>query len=307
MSVPPSTRRTVRAWLCLTAMVMVIVLGAAWLWRPRLAHPAARQPSNVTSLVADSARSIDGAMAAQWSRAGLEPAPRASDLTIVRRLSLALTGAVPSLEDIRAFEGLPDNLRLERWAAMLLDDSRSADYVAERLARAYVGVEGGPFLVYRRSGLVRWLSGQIQSGRPYDAMVRDLITAEGLWTTNPAANFITASIDNNNQKEGPDQIMLAIRTTRAFLGVRIDCVQCHDDPFGERWKQADFHRLAAYFAGAEMKFTGVRDDRKNVHEVRYRGETEEHAVLPEVPFFPHLLPGKGRPRERLAAWVTHPE
>ena len=56
-----------------------------------------------------------------------------------------------------------------------------------------------------------------------------------------------------------------------------------------------------------MKLTGVRDDRNKVHEVRYRGEDTEHAVRPVAPFFPELLPDRGRPRERLAVWATHPK
>ncbi|MCB1078341.1 MAG: DUF1553 domain-containing protein, partial [Verrucomicrobiae bacterium] len=281
-----------------------------WLWQPPFDSESGSgrltQPFPLQS-VADSSAKLDTALAALWQTEKVEPLPRADDLAIARRLSLALTGSIPSMEQIRAFESRPDSLRVAWWIDQLLSDKRSADYLAERFARAFVGTENGPFLVYRRLALTRWLSDQFEHDRPYDEVVRDLISAEGLWTTNPAANFITATIDNNNKKEGPDQIRLAIRTTRAFLGVRIDCVQCHDDKFGDRWKQQDFHQLAAYYAGAQMKFTGVRDNRNLPHEVRFRGDDTERTVLPAVPFSPELLPDGGRPRERLAAWVTSPE
>jgi len=306
----PRPRRRLRGWVCLLAITSLLIFSAESLWRPKAephATPPATGPSPTRQSIVDSARSIDDALAADWEKAGVAPLPRAEDLAIARRLSLALTGSIPSLEEIRAFEAQPAELRLARLTERLSHDPRSSSYLAERLARAFVGTEGGPFLVYRRLALVRWLGDQIQKGRPYDAIVRDLITAEGLWTTNPAANFITATIDNNDQKEGPNQVQLAIRTTRAFLGARIDCVQCHDDKFGDRWKQEDFHQLAAFYAGSEMKLTGVRDDRHKPHGVRFRGDNEERTVLPAVPFLPELMPERGRPRERLAAWATHPE
>lgn len=305
---PQRRRGLFRTWLSISAILALIVATASWLLRPEKTPDTARvgiDPAARKSLNASIA-SVDAVFASDWKAAGIDPLPRADDLAVARRISLALTGSIPSLEEIRTFESLPEQLRLEWWTDRLLSDPRSADYVAERFARAFVGVEGGPFLVYRRLSLVRWISGQIQAGRGYDAMVRDLIAAEGLWTTNPAANFITSTIDNN-KKEGPDQVRLAIRTTRGFLGVRIDCVQCHDDKFGDRWKQADFHQLAAFYAGSDMKLTGVRDDRNKIHEVRYRGEDAEHAVRPMVPFSPELLPDRGRPRERLAVWATHPK
>jgi hypothetical protein len=134
-----------------------------------------------------------------------------------------------------------------------------------------------------------------------------LITAEGIWTTKPEVNFVTVTVDQNNDKEGPDEQKLAARVSRAFLGVRIDCVQCHDDMFGDRWKQKDFHQLASFFAKAEMSMTGVRDNPKKEYQYRYLGNAEAEDVPTKVPFNESLLPADGPLRQRLASWVTHPE
>lgn len=270
--------------------------------------PAAVEGDRTEASIRATVDRVNAEFAAAWAEAGVEPAPPADDLAVIRRLSLGLTGSVPSLEEIRAFEARPEGpRRIQWWLSHLFEDSRSADYLAERYARAFVGVENGPFLVYRRGRLVSWLSGQFRENRPYDELVRDLIAAEGLWTSNPEANFITATIDQNEKKRGPDEIKLAARTTRAFLGVRIDCMQCHDDKFGDRWKQEDFHQLAAFYAGAEMRITGVQDRKNKVYEFRYLGERDEQPVPQAVPFSPELLPSSGAPRERLAKWATHPE
>lgn len=250
---------------------------------------------------------LNAAFETSWEAGGMRPTPTADDLTLARRLSLALTGTIPSLEEIRAFEAQPGSTRLETWLEHLLKDRRCSDYVAERLARVFVGVEDGPFVLYRRHRLVSWLSDQILANRPYDALVRDMIAAEGIWTSRPQANFITVTVDQNNDKEGPDEQRLAARVSRAFLGVRIDCVQCHDDQFGDRWKQKDFHQLAAFFAPAEISLTGVRDTPGKGYQYRYLHQGQKEKVPQAVPFCQELLPKEGGPRERLATWVTHPE
>ena len=69
--------------------------------------------------------------------------------------------------------------------------------MAERFARAYVGVENGQFLIYRRRRFVLWLSDRLHENLRYDQLVRELLTDEGLWTDSPAVNFVTATIDDN--------------------------------------------------------------------------------------------------------------
>ncbi len=302
-----------RPWLRTVGFLVVCGLGVTavigWLWKPRSIEtpesfdPAVSASPEFRSVV----EQVDAAFAQTWQAAGVEPAPNVDEWGTIRRLSLALTGTIPSIEEIRAVEAVPAEQRVDWWLARVFEDPRYGDYVAERFARAYVGTEGGPFLVYRRRRMVNWLSAEFQSNRPYDALVRSLIAAEGVWTSNPAANFLTRTIENSNPEGGPDEVVLASQMTRAFLGVRIDCMQCHDDKFGDHWKQADFHELAAFFSQAENSLTGIRENDEIVYQVRYRGEREEIPVPPVVPFQEELLPEEGTLRERLAAWTTHPE
>ena len=254
---------------------------------------------------------VDAEFVARWEKEGLEPAPPADELTRIRRLSLGLTGTIPALQEIRAFEEArdfyagnqpPPNNHIQWWLSHLFEDRRTSDYLAERFARAYVGVENGPFLVYRRRRFVSWLSDQFHGNQPYDKVVRSLITAEGLWTSNPEVNFFTVTVDENDKKNKPDEVKLAVRMTRAFLGVRLDCVQCHDDRLNDRWVQKDFHQLASFFSGANMRLSGLRETGRS-YEYKYRGDPPVE-VPRRVPFLPELLPEKGEPRDRLAAWVT---
>jgi hypothetical protein len=224
-------------------------------------------------------------------------------LAVVRRLSLALTGTLPSLEELRGLEAVPDGHKAAVWAEALLRDRRSADYLAERFARAFVGTEGGPFIVFRRHRFTAWLSDQLHDNRPYDRVVRDLISSDGLWTDRPATNFLTVTYDPDKKALDPDR--LAGRVCRAFLGARLDCARCHDHPFAA-WKQADFQGLAAFFGKAESGLTGIHEGTSD-YSPADRATGKPKVVEPRVPFRPELLPAGGNRRERLARWVTDPE
>lgn len=245
---------------------------------------------------------VNQSFRSKWEAEGLRSAAPASWLTMVRRLSLALTGSIPSLEEIRRLERVPQERRVEVWVEALLNDRRTSDYVAERLARAFVGTEGGPFLVFRRRRFVTWLSDQIHDGRPYDQVVRDLIASDGIWTDRPATNFVTVTYDPDKKVVDPER--LAVRVSRSFLGARLDCARCHDHPFAS-WKQGDFQGLAAFFGKAESGFTGIHEG-SSEYQPTDRKTGKERVVEPRVPFQPELLPATGNRRERLARWVTDP-
>lgn len=249
---------------------------------------------------------VDQAFRDRWAEQRIAPAGRADDLTIARRLSLALLGTVPSLEELRQLEAEPAETRLDRWLARIMADRRSHDYLAERLARAFVGVQDGPFIIYRRRRFVAWLADQLEANRPYDQIVRDLIADTGLWTDHPATNFLTATgkpDPKDPEQIEPDPVELAARVSRAFLGVRLDCAECHDHPF-EAWKQADFRGLAAFFGPTRQGLTGIHDT-DAAYTVENRATGAEETIAPRVPFQSELLAADGNARRRLAAWVTH--
>lgn len=246
---------------------------------------------------------IDTVFAQAWHDADVDPAAVANDLLVMRRLALALAGTIPSLEEIRRFEaGRPDQ-RIGDWIDVLLADRRTSDYLAERFARAFVGTEDGPFILFRRRRFTSWLSDTLLANRPYDEIVRALISDGGLWTDHPATNFVTVTFDQERGRPDPER--LAARVSRCFLGTRIDCAQCHDHPF-QAWKQSDFRGLAAFFGGVHSDLRGIREGTHDYAPMDPANHAPS-AVDTRVPYQPEFLPAAGGARNRLASWVTHPK
>lgn len=293
----------------LLPLVVVLAVASIVALAARSPLPSAEKLPEVGTEISDVKPLVDRVNAefvARWKAAGVAPAERATDLQVLRRLSLALQGTVPSLQEIRQFEADSRPDRLDHWTRRMLADVRFADYFAERLARAMVGSENGQFIIYRRGRFVDWLSEQLHKNTPYDQMVRTMISQTGLATGTPAVNFMTAAINDGDI----DENKLTGKTVRAFLGQRIDCAQCHDHPF-ERWKQHEFEGLAAFYGQVQHTIAGIEDktikDGKPVeYEVEDRKTLETRVVPVAVPFHPEWLPDSGTRRERLAAWITNP-
>lgn len=297
------------ATIAAVTMLATIFVPQAWMRRPDAWGPgtvaAAELPSPYLA-ARESADRISSILAGDRGQESSAQPPEADLLTRARRASLALVGCPPSLEDIRWLESRPTSSAWEDWIERLLCDRRHADYLAERLSRVYVGVDNAPAIVFRRRRFTSWLADELFANRPYDALVRELITAEGIWTSSPAVNFLTATIEDDTQGR-PNPVRLAGRTARAFLGVRLDCVECHDDQLGGTWTQADFHALAAFFSESSSTLTGIRDQQRP-YEFKYLHVDHAERVEPRVPFAPDLDTGTDdhdSRRARLANWVTH--
>jgi hypothetical protein len=301
---------------------MVVIAGTI-LWGTSERPMLLRQPEEISDRfpegILEVAREVDAEFDSHADEKGLEVALPADWNLIARRLSLALVGNSLSLEEFRAVERIEESRRTAWWTEYLLSERRWADQFAERWTRATVGTNNGPFLIFRKRKYQQWLADQFQENVPYDQIVRKLITAEGSWIDSPEVNFLTATMDEGTSR--PDPIRLAGRTSRAFLAMRIDCLQCHEDYLGNvQFKtadqeeplrtgaQSDFHELAAFFASVRMDnpFQGLRNHDEE-YRYRYLNQTDETLVSPNVPFDRALCNLDTGNRYSLADWVTHRE
>jgi hypothetical protein len=253
---------------------------------------------------------VDAHLARAWAEAKVEPARAADDAEFLRRASLDIAGKIPSAAEARSFldDDRPD--KRARLVERLLRGPAAANH-AVNTWRALLIPETGGAGVSRFLGpdFEVWLRRRLAGDAGLDALVRDLLTAP-IDGANP---FVTRS-------DGPSEPTplayyaakgyrpedLAAGTARLFLGVRIECAQCHDHPYSS-WKRDEFWGLAAAFAGiapprqANALVAASEDRRRRTLEIPGTGRTIKARFLDGIG-----PPDDGSTREALARWITSP-
>ena len=243
---------------------------------------------------------IDRHFAARWAAGKIAPAPPADDYEYFRRLSLDVLGRLPKPDEVRAYAADRSPGKRAATVDRLLASDEAAAYFSDRWTRLLFGFrfeETDPIKV-DFPAFIAWLVRAGKEDLPYDRFASDLLAAKGEKDERPEANFILRHLD---PKEPP--IALANRTARVFLGLQLQCAQCHDHPT-DPFTQDDFWGLAAHFGNLKPKtrktFEGVRT---KLHQdlpatVRMEGDAAR-AVAPR--FLDGTSPPEGEPpREWLA-------
>ena len=165
-------------------------------------------------------------------------APRADDAEFMRRASLDLIGTIPTEEEASTFIKDPSPDKRAAAVERLLASPRHADWFAMWYSNLLVGSQIRDRDMNRHT-FNDWMRDQFARNRPYDELVYDLVTAEGNSDSNGAVGFISSM--------GTSAADAAGKTSRFFLGVQIQCAQCHDHPYDKRIKKEDFADYAAFF------------------------------------------------------------
>ena len=237
---------------------------------------------------------VDELVKSKLEKMQLVPSELSDDATFLRRVWLDTIGTLPTPEDVRQFLADPATDKRARWIEKALERPEYADYWALvwsdilLVDRQKLGERGA----YE---LHRWLREQFATNRRYDEWVSELITATGNSGTNGPVNLFRAA-------ETPEE--LARTVSQAFLGVRMECAQCHHHPF-EKWSQDDFYSLAGYFNGLERKV--IAPNRVFVY---HTGLKETRIPLSNKLVAVRPLDGEAvtaterDPRRELAGWLT---
>ncbi len=243
---------------------------------------------------------IDEAVFAKLKKLRLVPSAVCDDATFIRRASLDLTGTLPTPEATCAFIADPDTAKRGRLVDQLLCSKDFADLWVMKWAEL-LEIRSRDNVVYPKGALLyfEWLRDEMMTNAPLDQIVRSLLTASGSTFQNPAATYYQVE---------PDTLKLAENTAQVFMGMRIQCAQCHNHPF-DRWTLNDYYSFAAFFAQIGRK--PGDDPRETVIYDRHEGEVK-HPVT-HVAMRPKFLGGdvpdiKGEDRrEALARWLTSPQ
>lgn len=243
---------------------------------------------------------IDGHVWDKLQQLGITPSDAAQDHTFLRRVFLDVIGRLPTPEETRSFLADTRQDRRTRLIDELLKRPEYADFWANKWADL---LRPNPYRVGIKAvfNLDAWLRESFRDNKPYDAFVREILTARG-------STFRHGPVTVFRDRREPDEITTMV--SQLFLGVRLDCAKCHHHPF-EVWGQDHFYSFAAYFARMGRKGVGLSPPISGGEEMVFLASTGEvkHPVSGKV-MTPTPLFGKAGaigerdPREVLADWVV---
>ncbi|GIW88798.1 MAG: hypothetical protein KatS3mg108_3122 [Isosphaeraceae bacterium] len=231
----------------------LIVVASAWGQEPAESPGGSVLPSFAAGEVPSRLEYIDELLRAAWEEAGIKPSPICTDAEFLRRAYLDLLGRIPNVEEARAFLGGGKERDPGRRAKLIENLLAHPDYaknMATIFANTLVGRRPRGDQVDREA-LVGWLRTQFATNRSWKDVAWDLLTATGSNREQGAVNFALAHFAD-------EKVNLTAATTRVFLGLQIQCTQCHDHPSND-WKQQDFWGINAFFRGTRSRPVEVID------------------------------------------------
>jgi hypothetical protein len=189
-----------------------------------------------------------------WRDNKVLPSPRCTDYEFVRRASLDIIGRIPTVAEINYFLKEPEDRRRSKLIDRLIDSKECAENFAN-IWTVMLLTRSGSQKVFQEQ-LREWLTEQFEgtTADPPDwtKTTVALLTATGETNKNGAVNYVLHHVGDDLKQDVTqsgkwDMVPVTSRTTRLFLGIRTQCVQCHDHPFNGEWRQDHFWGINAFF------------------------------------------------------------
>lgn len=251
---------------------------------------------------------VDELAAAKFRELNIEPSPLCDDATFIRRAFLDVLGTLPTTEETQAFlQSTAPNKR-----ALLVDeilgfaDSPHGGQYNESYSAYWalkwsdlIGNSSRDLGAQGMWALHNWIRDSFRTNKPLDLFTRELLTAKGSIYSHGPANFFRIHRDSSQLAEAAAQV---------FLGVRLECAKCHHHPF-EKYSQADYYSLAAYFSRVGTKNTeefGLFGG-ESIIMIRDAGDVRHPKTNQILPPKPLEGPPADNPldrRQALAEWLT---
>jgi hypothetical protein len=244
---------------------------------------------------------IDQHVYSQLAALGMPPSKVCDDATYIRRVSVDLTGRLPALEEVQQFLADADSAKREKLVDRLLASAAYADYFANKWSsvlrnkRRQETHARGTYLFHS------WIRQSLYTNKPYDQFVREIIAASGEMGENPPVVWYREVKDAQQELED---------TAQLFLGLRIQCAQCHHHPF-EKWSQNDYAGFKAFFSRVGRK-PGIQPGEERIFHQRgpataqnpKTGQAVKPMGLDAAPL--DLAPDQD-PRHALVDWMARPD
>lgn len=240
---------------------------------------------------------IDEHVFSNLKELGIPPSPVCDDATFLRRVTLDIAGRLPTEGESTAFLASKDEDKRDKVIDSLLRSPDYADFFANKWTALLKNRRDDSSDIVSNFAFHAWMRDSLLANKPYDQFVRELLAATGTVIGNPPVAWYKRVKEPKQQLEDVAQL---------FLGVRMQCAQCHHHPF-ERWSQDDYYSLAAFFSQVGRKPSSTRGEDLIFHK---RGIAMANNMKTGVPLKPAALgdtipdiAADADPRLRLADWM----
>jgi hypothetical protein len=226
---------------------------------------------------------VDELVVAKLRKLGIVPSELCTDGEFLRRVSLDLTGSLPTPEEVRAF--LADTSATKRQAKV--EELLGRPTYAAWWATKFCDITGDNSFAFQNQGPVQqmtrhwyeWIFRRVQENVPYDKLIEGIVLSQSRkpgqsyedYCEEQSAYYRAKAPEDYSKRESMPYYWLK-RTTRkpeekalnfsyTFLGVRLECAQCHKHPF-DQWTQDDFNQFTAFFNGVAYGYNGDAQQRQ---------------------------------------------
>lgn len=211
---------------------------------------------------------IDEHVFANLKQIGVPPSPICDDSTFLRRVSLDIAGRLPTSEETKDFLASKEPDKRDRFIDALLNSPDYADYFANKWTALLKNQRSDKADITANFAFHAWMRDNLLANTPYDQIVRQILASTGTIVSNPPVAWYKRVKEPTTQLEDVAQL---------FLGVRMQCAQCHHHPF-EKWTQAEYYHLAAFFSQIGRKPTSIAGEDLIFHK-RGVAQTEHRKTL----------------------------
>ena len=240
---------------------------------------------------------VDEQVFANLKALGIPPSTVCDDATFLRRVTLDIGGRLPTEEEATAFHASQDAGKRDKVIDDLLRSPDYADFFANKWTALLKNRRDDASDTVSNFAFHAWVRDSFLANKPYDLFVREVLAATGTVIGNPPVAWYKRVKEPKEQIEDVAQL---------FLGVRMQCAQCHHHPF-ERWSQDDYYSLVAFFSQVGRKPSGTRGEDLIFHK---RGIATATNIKSGVPLRPAALgdaipeiAADADPRLKLADWM----
>jgi len=251
---------------------------------------------------------IDGLVFARLQQLRIVPSELCDDETFLRRVTLDLAARPPTVEEYTAFMADAAADKRARKIDALLASDDFTDYMTALWGELFrvksIDYTGRGDSHKPANAFFTWLREQVAADRPFDEIAADMTTAVGSTNTDGQTGLYTMLIKDYRL----DPKVLAADYSQLFLGVRMQCAECHNHPF-DRWTMDDYYGLVSFFSSVKRKPGSDGRDRRVIYDPAagpakhlLDGRLVPAKLLGAV----EPVGGEGDPRRALAAWIRDP-